>query len=202
MSEISITKEMFPDEYDSQELPEESILNGAKIYANRQTAEQIHLRKHGRVLEIGVASGIHAASLVKSLEPQTFHGVDVDLTQLEDSYKSFLEQYSATADIQFFQIESAKFLENQHSTSMPSYDVIYIDACHWHEFVKQELQLSASLVDIGGHIVLNDYQLWFPSSMEPCGVIKATNNFLATHPGWKVEYFAINDCDICLRRIA
>ena len=65
----------------------------------------------------------------------------------------------------------------------------------------KELQLSSKLIDVGGHVAFNDYLSWFVGSMEPCGVVKAVNDFLDKNENWKVEHFAINERDICIRRV-
>ena len=198
---IAVTKAIFPDEYDSQALPESSLLSGCKLYADRESGEKQHLHRNGKILEIGVAGGAHAASLIQNLNPTTFHGVDINFEQLMDEYKITLENHAKEGKLQLHQADSVKFLEKMLAHNK-KYDLIYIDANHWYQFVNKELQLSAKLVDVGGHIVLNDYRMWFVSSMQPCGVIKATNNFLNDNENWKVEYFAINDRDICLKRVS
>ena len=197
---IRVTRELFPEEYGSKGLLESNLLQDCKLYANRETGEKTHLQQKSKVLEIGVASGAHAASLIQNLNPATFTGVDIDFGQLKDEHKVVLENHASKGRLQLHQTDSAKFLETKIAQG-ENYDFIYIDANHWHSFVKRELELSAKLIGVGGHIVLNDYLLWFISSMEPCGVIKATNDFLHDNENWKVEYFAINDRDICLRRL-
>ena len=182
-------------------MPESSILPNCKFYADRATGEQYHLQKKGKILEVGIAQGAHAASLIKNLNPSTFHGVDISLENLSDENKAVFHEHGSKGNIVMLrQFDSIRFLEEKIESN-ETYNSIYIDASHWHEFVHREIELSSRLVDIGGHIVLNDYCAWFVRSMEPCGVIKATNNFLHRNKNWKVEYFAVNDCDICIRRV-
>ena len=199
---ISITRELFPDEYESNPLQESSLLEGCKLYANRETGEERHIKKGGKILEIGIAGGAHASSLVQNLNPTIFEGVDINLGQLKKEHDATLKDHINRGNkLQLHQANSKQFLKERIARN-EKYDFIYIDANHWHSFVKRELELSAKLVSVGGHIALNDYLMWFVGSMEPCGVIKATNNFLQENENWKVEYFAINDRDICLKRLS
>ena len=200
---ILVVNKLFPEEYESKKnLLESNILQGCTAYANRATAEKKHLKHGGKILEIGVASGSHASSLVQSLRPSAFHGVDIQLKEgLRDEHRAILENYGTNlGELKLYQCDSIKFLE-ERVEQKEAYDFIYIDANHKYAYVNKELELSAKLVNIGGHIVLNDYMVWFVRSMEPCGVIKATNNFLNENKNWKVEYFTFNDNDICLKRI-
>ena len=199
---VSITRELFPEEYGPNPLKESSLLKDCKLYANRETGERIHLKHGGKILEIGIASGAHASSLIQNLNPSIFDGVDINMKLLQDAHNKVLRNHINRGNkIKLHIKTSEQFLEEQIAQHK-KYDLIYIDANHWHSFVKKELELSAKLIDVGGHIVLNDYQLWFIGSMQPCGVIKATNNFLCNNKNWKVEYFAINDRDICLKKVS
>ena len=200
-SGIAMSEKLFGAQMKPKRLPESSLLSSCRIYANRSTAEKNHLQHKCKLLEIGVATGSHAASLIQSLNPSTFHGVDMRTNQLSEKYLKILRGHATQGNIvQIYESDSVEFLKEQVSRDQV-YDIIYIDANHWHHFVKPELELSSKLISIGGHIVLNDYVKFFPNSMEPCGVIKAVNDFLETNDNWKIEYFAINDNDICIRRI-
>ena len=199
---MSPMRMLFPAEFDSELLQESSIMSDCKLYAHRATGEKNHLQHKGKFLEIGVAGGCHAASLIKNLNPSTFDGVDLVLGSVKEENRIVFKNHESKGNkIEFHQVDSVKFLEEK-ITEKANYDMIYIDANHWYEFVKKELELSSRLVGIGGHIILNDYVMWFVNSMEPCGVIRATNNFLQENRNWRVEYFAINDRDICIRRIS
>ena len=198
---IPVMEKMYGPQLYSKPLSESSLLSDCQIYANRSTGESNHLRHKGKILEIGVASGSHAVSLIQRLNPSTFHGVDVKVRQVSDQSKAIFTNHGNKGNIvRLYQKDSVQFLEDQLQSNQ-RYDVIYIDANHWYEFVYKELELSSRLVDVGGHIVFNDYLNWFIGSMEPCGVVKAVNDFLDKNENWKVEYFAINDRDICIRRV-
>ena len=103
-------------------------------------------------------------------------------------------------DLIFWECNSHAFLRQQIEEKI-GYDVIYIDSSHWHSIVSQEIALASKLLNKGGRMVLNDYQNWFVDAMEPCGVVKSVNEFLGLNCEWKVEYFALNDCDISLVKI-
>jgi hypothetical protein len=162
-------------------------------------AEKTLWKQFGSILEIGVASGDHAVSLIVDTNAKSYCGIDIYYGQLSESSKERLNSLSTTCDIQLIQNNSLCVLDSLVKQSC-TFDSIYIDANHWHFFVSQELDLCSKLLAVNGRIVLNDYLEWFVGSMEPCGVKRAVNEFLAINPDWCIDYFAINDCDISLIR--
>lgn len=108
-----------------------------------------------------------------------------------------LNSLSTTCEIQLFQNNSLVVLGNLLKQTC-AFDSIYIDANHWHFFVSQELVFCSKLLALNGRIVRNNYLEWFVGSMEPCGVKRAANEFLAVNFEWCIDYFAINDCDVFL----
>jgi len=191
--------EMFPDEYSNVHLDEASLSQSCRLFATRSMAEGTLWKQFGSILEIGVASGDHAVSLITSTNATSFCGIDIDYKHLSESSKEKLSSISTTCDIQLIQNDSLVVLEDFVRQSRV-FDSIYIDAKHWHFYVSQELDFCSKLIADNGRIVLNDYLEWFVGSMEPCGVKRAVNEFLSFNPDWCIDYFAINDCDISLIR--
>ena len=189
---------MFPQEYNQEAtLDESSIRDGAKLFACRETAESSIWPKNSRILEIGVASGRHSQSIIMNSSPTLFHGVDINLSQLSNESKKFFQQASQSINLIFWEGLSHDFLKQQIEAEI-KYDIIYIDSAHWHSVVSQEIAMACKLLSKGGRMVLNDYQYWFIDAMEPCGVVRAVNEFLELNRDWQIEYFALNDCDISL----
>ena len=200
LQQVSPTKSLFGNEYSKVMLPEVVLHENARLFADRSTAEQRTWKKGGSVLEIGVARGGHAVSLVRTTSARQYHGIDLNFDQLSEENKDALSKFGPEVDIKLFQGLSADILSKLKASNQ-KYDTIYIDANHWYHFVQQEINICSTLVDVGGRIVLNDYLEWFVGSMEPCGVKKAVNEFLNDHQdSWTVDYFAVNDCDISLVR--
>ena len=201
LQKLSPTQFLFGDEYSKVQLPEAVLHDNARLFADRATAEERTWKKGGSVLEIGVARGGHAVSMVRSTLAKQYHGIDINFDQLSQENKDTLSRLGSEVEIKLFQGLSSDIL-SKLSASNHKYDTIYIDASHWYHFVQQEIDICSTLVDVGGRLVLNDYLEWFVSSMEPCGVKKAVNEFLKDHQdSWCVDYFAVNDCDISLVRI-
>jgi hypothetical protein len=196
---ISTTWQIFPDEYSAAKINDEQLSSSSRIFAARETAEKAMWKHRGSILEIGVASGDHAVSLINSTQAVSYCGIDINFSQLSESSKKCLNELSSSCNIQLIQKNSIVAL-NELIENSCCYDSIYIDANHWHYYVAGELGLCSKLVATGGRIVLNDYLDWFVGSMEPCGVKRAVNEFLLSNPGWCIDYFAINDCDISLVR--
>ena len=196
---IRATYEMFPDEYSDIRLGEASLSQSCRLFATRSMAEKTLWKQFGSILEIGVASGDHAVSLITSTNAKSYCGIDINFGQLRESSKEKLNSLSTNCDIQFIQNNSLVVLDGFVRQSR-FFDSIYIDASHWHFFVSQELDFCSKLLADNGRIVLNDYLEWFVGSMEPCGVKRAVNEFLSFNPDWSIDYFAVNDCDISLIR--
>lgn len=199
---IKASLSLFPNEYTTTEGPqaggiqESNIYSNCKTYANRSAAEKTW-PEHARILEIGVGNGNHAVSIIQSCGASTYTGIDINFSQLLDSSKSSLNNLSTSTNVTLIQGDSIQNLTALVQEGK-QFDVIYVDANHWFYYVSQEIELASKLVATGGLIVVNDYLPWFIGSMEPCGVQKATNLFLAAHPEYKVVYYAINDCDLAI----
>ena len=194
----AVEDHLFPEEFSKVEVKSSSISEDAKLYASREQAELENWPRNAKILEIGVCSGVHLLSIAKNLKPKLIHGVDINLKQLNRSITLELDKYASDErKIEIFEANSIEFLKNMVEQEN-SYDVIYIDALHRYPYVAKEIELSMKLLSKGGKLVLNDYCLWFVPSMEPCGVIKAVNELLDQNENLIVEYYAINDRDVCI----
>lgn len=190
---------LFPDEYSAARIHDNSLHCSARLFASRESAVEHTWKKCGSILEIGVASGNHAISLISATSATSYLGIDINFGQLTVNSKQSMKDLSANCHIELRSEDSRNVLR-QLQAEARTFDNIYIDANHWHAFVSDELSLCASLVSDGGRIVLNDYLDWFTGSMEPCGVKRAVNEFLALNQDWCVDYYVINDSDISLTK--
>ena len=136
------------------------------------------LQKEKHILEIGVAEGKHATSMIESLKPKSYTGIDLNFNQLTNESKTILQRSKENGlGINLINEPSSQALANL-SKSNYQFDIIYVDANHWHTFVAEELSYVVALLKPKGTLILNDYTDWFVGSMEPCGVKKALDEFL------------------------
>lgn len=191
---------LFPHEYSTKDLSvniDRFLTSDSRCFGSRTLAEATMLPKRNHILEIGVAQGSHAISLIRALQPLSYTGVDMNFAQLTEDSMAILKQASSNGvTITLLNQSSSEALANlsQHNTR---FDIIYIDANHWHSFVADELSYIPKLLNSGGTVVLNDYTDWFVGSMEPCGVKVAVDEFLVKNFGkFSLSYYAISDCDI------
>ena len=188
---------IFKDEYSSSKVNEISMLDDCSLFATRERAEQIMWKKQGSILEIGVGGGDHGISLISQTKAKSYLGIDIALRQMSASAKKNLNILANSCEIRYWETNSIAALQELVDQNV-IFDSIYIDANHLHQFVSKELELCSKLVRRDGRIVLNDYLNWFVGSMEPCGVKRATNEFLEKNPNYKIDYYAINESDISL----
>ncbi|MDC0839860.1 class I SAM-dependent methyltransferase [Limnospira maxima] len=83
------------------------------------------------------------------------------------------------------------------------FDWIYIDANHYYEYVKKDLEVAKVKVKENGYIVCNDYTSWSVSGVTKCGVAKAVNE-LCLEDNWKFIFFALQGnmyYDVALQKI-
>ena len=196
---------LFPGQYSSElDKIDALIRDASRCFGAREFAEKELLSRGGDVLEIGVASGSHAISLIQNTSARSYCGIDINFDQLcsvsKEAFKDLGRE--GRCRIEFLSMDSCEALKLLGSNGR-LFDTIYIDANHWYDYVSRELSFVEPLLKPGGCIVLNDYLEWFVSSMEPCGVIRAVNKFIShsTHK-YEVCYFAFTDCDLALRRIS
>jgi len=83
------------------------------------------------------------------------------------------------------------------------FDLIYIDADHSYEAVKQDSDLAKRKLKQGGIIVFNDYMMFdHLYAHEPYGIVQVVNEIIVRED-WRVYGFAFGShmfCDIAIRR--
>jgi hypothetical protein len=78
-----------------------------------------------------------------------------------------------------------------------------VDASHFIDHVRLDLNAAKTRVKRGGYIVCNDYTVWSPFEAQPYGVLQAVNEFLAKE-AFDVSHFALHpfgyhDIALCRR---
>jgi hypothetical protein len=84
------------------------------------------------------------------------------------------------------------------------FGLIYVDAAHDYDSVRQDALLVAAKLRPDGYLVFNDYTMSDHLGCVPYGVVPAVNELVVAGP-WRVTGFALQQhmfCDIALRRSA
>lgn len=104
--------------------------------------------------EIGVQGGRYSDVLLKKIPGLKLYSIDVweaKYKVYEERARKLLSQHPGSVIIKNWSIEAAKdFADN-------SLDFVYIDANHWYESVKQDLETWTPKVRPGGIVSGHDY---------------------------------------------
>ena len=80
LKNLDIKTQLFPNEYSATLLSDKSLSVDCRLFASREKAENTVWKKYASILEIGVASGRHAVSLIQSTDATQYTGIDVDFS--------------------------------------------------------------------------------------------------------------------------
>lgn len=191
-------------------------LDNPTLFANREDLiSSMQFAKGGVIAEVGVGIGEFSEYLLNQLQPKQFVAFDIftmhewatflgiptkvllrNMTHL-DFYKQKFADRGAQMVIEVgrSQFNLAKYPDN-------SFDIIYVDADHSYESVKQDAYLAKEKLADNGVIVFNDYTYFDFLTGVPYGVVRAVNE-LIINDDWRVCAFALNRtmyCDIAIRR--
>src|SRR5690242_1977669 len=146
------------------------------------------LPKNGTIAEIGVEKGIYASILLHFLEPTKFYLIDcwehqdpllyIDGKNLEAEAQEKIYQHIQAKFGSDPRVEITRKYSEQAAEQFPEefFDLIYIDANHSYEAVKQDIALWWPKLKKGGTLAGHDYLIF-----EPFGVVPAVNEFLHAH---------------------
>jgi hypothetical protein len=124
-----------------------------------------------KVLEIGVFKGDFLNFLNTNCKTSSIDAVDlfegyassgdadgknVVFYNLEKAYLELLNKYQGVEKIKIYKSNSTTFLNNKEDNT---YDIIYIDADHSYEAVKNDLKYAFNTIKDGGYIMGHDYAI-------------------------------------------
>jgi len=165
------------------------------------------------ILEIGVFKGEFLEYIFKKCSSakidavDLFEGVeysaDVDGNNLVycDLSKSFLElidKYRRNENINIFKSDSISFLKKQE---IEKYDIIYIDADHSYQAVKNDLIYACDKIKNGGYLMGHDYaiNLKKTKTIRQFGVKKAVDEFCKKYNQEILAYAMDGYISFCIR---
>lgn len=176
------------------------------------------LPKNKVIVEVGVAVGAFSQRLITECEPQHFIAIDLfrlhEFPVLWDQDTSVL--FGGRTHAGYYRHRFAELIEQRKMTVLEgdsvtclasladeSLDIVYVDADHSYESVRQELAVIKRKIRQDGLIILNDYIMNEAGySNQPYGVIQATNEFMVAE-NWEMAYLALEPhmyCDVVLRK--
>jgi hypothetical protein len=213
---LSIQNERYP-------ALEAKHLNDTRLFANRQ--ELIASFKYirgGVIAEVGVAHGDFSEFLLDELQPEKFIAFDIftmhewhivgrglsdkderqpavlldNMTHLEYYKRRFADRGTQVV------VEVGRADINLEKYPGNSFDLIYIDADHSYESVKQDINVAKTKLTDSGVMVFNDYTMFDHLNGESYGVVQAVNELIVSED-WQVCGFSLQKhmfCDIAIRR--
>jgi len=191
-------------------------LRHAGLYANRyELVKSMKFLRGGIIAEIGVARGDFSEFLIETLRPELFVGFDIfRMHEYPENWgipseilfdgKTHLEFYRDRFNNKGAQVlievgpSAVKLAEypDEH------FDMIYIDADHAYDGVKQDAQVASQKLKRNGVLIFNDYIMFDHFGNVPYGVVQAVNE-MVVQEGWHVTGFALAPhmfCDIAIQR--
>lgn len=197
-------------------LPEHLLAN-ARLLPDRDAILPL-LPKNKVIAEVGVALGDFSHKLLSICEPRHFFAVDLfDLHEIPELWGRPAKElfggrtHSTFCRERFVELIGRKkvtVLEGDSVAALAtlddaSLDIVYVDANHTYDSVKQELGIIKRKIADDGIIILNDYIMNEAGfSNAAYGVIQETNEFMIAE-NWEMMYFAFQSymyCDVVLRK--
>lgn len=161
----------------------------------------------GVIAELGVFQGEFAKVLYDTLKPSKMYLVDtwngrlisgdvdgnnVVAVDAHVAYEKTKTAFQLEREVMVVRKTTTEFLHNLEDNSL---NLVYIDADHSYEGVKQDLYNSWSKVQAGGWIMGHDYEI----NSNKCrnnydfGVKRAVDEFVK-HYGLRIEALALDGC--------
>jgi SAM-dependent methyltransferase len=168
-------------------------LEGCQLLTNR--IEMLRrIPQGGVVAEVGTYQGGFARAILDIMAPEKLHLADITFS---------LCRADVLADPRVEQHEglSVPFLQ---SSADASFDMIYVDADHGYQAVRDDIAAAAPKVKPGGYLIFNDFARIIRPGFGVLGVHQAVCEFAAAS-GWPVAFFCLEGealYDIALRRPA
>jgi hypothetical protein len=151
---------------------------------------RFHKYHINRMAEIGVGDGNFSMFLAKTIPVAEFYGIDPylkydDYTDLPQRAREFYDSQTGLDtlyDMTTYVYEGNENMQLIRKTSVEAaadfedsfFDVVYIDANHNYEYVKQDLEAWWPKIISGGVLCGDDYE---PAGVVDFGVIQAVDEF-------------------------
>lgn len=191
---------------------EEGHLDNPRLFAHRTHLISSMMRsvREGVIAEVGVAGGLLSEYLLNTLQPRKFVAFDI-FTWHESPYwehlfegMTHLDYYKRRFADRGDQVTIEQGMSHVNLAKYPdrSFDLIYIDADHTYEAVKQDANVAKEKVADNGIIVFNDYIMFDHLQGVPYGVVQAVNELIVSED-WRVCGFSLEKnlfCDIAIRK--
>jgi len=209
------------DQIESAHQIEQSQLDSAKIYSNREEYIKT-IPQNSDYMELGVAWGYYSDLVAKQIEPKSIDLVDWYNQDLKCwSWRKFGScQCQPKHELLYTPETHQEYIANKFSlynnvniikghvpdildSISKKYDYIYIDITNERQIIRDTLNKVKNMVKSGGIIGLNDY-LIYDGIIEdmPYGTYQSVNEFLFFNPAWSVDAIALHPVgfyDIYLR---
>ncbi|MGC1888220.1 MAG: class I SAM-dependent methyltransferase [Stellaceae bacterium] len=191
-------------------------LDDPRLFASREDLiSSMRSVEGGVIAEVGVAHGVFSEYLLNELRPRkfvafdifnmhqwdTFYGVPTNILLNNMTHLDYYRQKLANRGAQVV-IEVGKSNLNLAKYPDKSFDLIYIDADHSYESVKEDGNLAKAKLADNGIIVFNDYIQFDYLAGVRYGVVRAVNE-LIIYDDWRVCGFSLQSamyCDIAIRK--
>jgi Methyltransferase domain len=171
------------------------------------------VKREGVIAELGVAIGDFSDFLLNSLSPKQFVAIDLFAlhTVPELWGQPTSEIFGSGLHIDQYRSRFARFgdclmVEQGVSWEVLArypdryFDMIYIDAGHEFEAVRNDTEVAVDKIRTDGVLIFNDYTMHNPDSGGPYGVVQNVNA-LVVESDWRVAGLALQAnlfCDIAL----
>ncbi len=150
-------------------LPQE-LLDNCKVLKDRYALLE-HLPKGAVCAEVGTDKGEFARKILDICEPEKLYIFELDVSRID------MPNIEAEVSEKRCEVVAGDSAANMEEFPAAFFDWIYIDANHYYDGVKKDIEVSATKLKKGGMLVLNDYTSWSPVGMTHCGVARAVNEF-------------------------
>lgn len=195
-------------------------VENAKLYATRfvMLEEILHAMDRPSICEVGVAFGAFSEHMMKHGRPKTFTAIDEfgihklpmfwgkptsewlgNLTHA-DFYREKMAPIAAEYDCRLSMMEGQSW-DCLSLCRNKSFDLIYLDAGHDEQSVRNDAVAAKDKVRPGGVVVFNDYTIYDTTSGMPYGVVEVANEFVRRND-CKVIGLALQPnmfCDLAVR---